>query len=129
MTNVRKVRMTMPYGTPMVVIKNPAETGGKIDPVFIFSLSDFEYKDGNMRWVIDTPEGGIVTGGIGDMELKTIPNHGTVSVALSIPVTLHMHSPTFSPEFIILIPEHLRVYPLPQLKKKYGTGTSNNLFR
>lgn len=127
MTTERKVRMTMPNGSPVVVIKNPHANDGKIEALFMFALDDFEYKDGNMKWVMSTPEGVLIQGGLGEVVLTTLPNHGDISVALSIPVTLHKHTPIFSPEFILMIPEHLRVYTLNTLKKKYGTG--NDLFR
>jgi len=125
----RKVKMTLPYEAPMVVIKDPNKNKGLVEPLFIFSLSEFEFKNGNVRWTINTPEGRMVEGSIGEVELENLCNsEGKISVVLSIPVTLHKQNPTLSPEFIIIIPEHLRVYPLSMLKKKYGTG-AQNLFR
>lgn len=120
MTSERKVRMTMPYKAPMVVIKDPYSNNNKVEPLFIFSLDTFEFKDGNVKWLISTPEGRMVEGSLGDVDLVDLPRVGKVKVALSIPVTLHKQHPILAPEFIIIIPDYLRVYPLSSLKEKYG---------
>jgi len=125
----RKVKMTLPYGAPMVVMNNPKFNGGTVEPLFIFSLDTFEFKDGNVKWKMSTPGGREVEGNLGEVDLVTLPNNGgTVKVVLSIPVTLHKQNPVLSPEFIIIIPEHLRVHPLSSLKKRYGTK-EKDLFR
>ncbi len=116
---IRKVRMTMPYDTPMVVTKDP--NCNKVDPLAIFSLEEFEIVDGNARWVISTTSGKLITGGLGVVNISDIKDYGDISVALAIPVVLHKQKSILAPEFIIMIPERLRVFTLNTLKKKYGT--------
>lgn len=118
----RKVRMTMPYGMPMVITRDTKKYSP--EPLFIFTLTNFEFKNGNVRWTIESDKGVIYEGGTTQKSLVDIQGYGKIKIVLAIPMTLHKQSNILSPEFMIMVPEQLRVFNLSSLKKRYGTSHS-----